>query len=146
MYRTTKNTALHMVIHSSMVEIVDYILTREPKLINIADMDGNLPIHNISSTILLERLINAGKAELNVRNNIGASPLYILFENEIDDSVDMVNAMVIHCSALVDKRDYEGNGPLHYAALRFIQRLADIEHLRVLVNHGIYINSRNIYG
>ena len=162
-------TTLHLAVQSGRKRTMKFIVGKEPKLVNVQDIDGNLPIHFAVKAKHLEWLIDVGHANLDVVNNTGVSPLctYITRKGSITHCrgrknqiifVDMLTSMATRCPKITSVCDEFGNGSLHYAA-RYIEidhneleyqkqqaALYLVDVLRLLIDAGCDVNAKNSYG
>ena len=139
---------------------------------NAKDLYGDTPLHIATitgmNTIIIEKLIKAG-ADINERNKKGVTPLSLAVEHKwaehisyfahcgadihaedmegntpltraLDSGFDVVSKLInsMNCSS----RDSYGNTPLHIA----IQRNANAELIKYIIDCGADVNARNRYG
>jgi serine/threonine-protein kinase len=82
---------------------------------------------------VVRELLEKG-AELNVRNNAGATPLHMA-----DNAA--VATLLLDKGAEVNAKDHNGETPLHHAA-----NSGDVDLVRVLLHHGADVNARDDSG
>ncbi len=101
---------------------------------------GNAPMHmavSMGYVNVAAALIASGKANLNIANDLGVTPLH---EAAWDGSIEMVRLLVAN-GADPNARDVNGNTPLHAAA---ITRNAELTEL--IASYGASLEARNNEG
>ena len=145
-------TALHVAVQNGWTEVVTFLLSREVRLVEVGDGDGNLPVHNIHDMNNLETM--TGCARLDVVNNAGISPLCTFLRNFNlvgDNDLALIKAMIAVCPSLVTMSDHLGNTALHYVAIHHKYDGCKAypcvyQLIKLLVNNGCDINIRNTSG
>jgi len=111
-------TAIYLATEWGKANIVEKIVKSRPgprNDVNIADKDGNCPLHAavaINHEGLSQFLINEAGGDINARNNMGRTPLHVLGEKGGDARI---LDLLLSKGGELNSKDNDGNTPLHLA-------------------------------
>jgi ankyrin repeat protein len=110
-------TALYVASEWGKEDIAKMIVNSRPgsphSSTNIADKDGNCPLHAsvaINHISLTKFLLSVAGASINAKNNMGRTPLHVLGEK---GGSKQVLEILLQYSAELNFKDNDGNTPLH---------------------------------
>ncbi|KAF5576580.1 ankyrin [Fusarium pseudoanthophilum] len=145
----------------SVANIMELLLDLDPTIINVADNDGNTPLHYATRSpsrydemyIPIIQILCARGGDASIQNTEGQTPLHTLFRLEDGDdyrayyctknpiNTATVETLLTHGASPTDI-DMAGNTPLHIAAANL--EWADVVSL--LLAHGADPALPNLYG
>ncbi len=135
-------TALFEAVQANRLENVEYLCSAQGIDVNIGELlNGTTPLHLMAQECnipMMEILLKASNANVNVKNAFGSSPLHYV------SKCDKKNAAkyLITKGALVGmKCTIAGNTPLHVAAA-----CGSTEVAQLLIDKGVDVNAHNKYG
>ena len=150
-------TLLHAAVKIGATDVVSFLVSTRPELVDAVDQDGNLPIHFDQAKGTLEILIGVRGELLGVSNDVGASPISTLLKCVfssttvgVDDVIKTMTMMLDKYPPLGSRPDVFGNTPFHYAAI-YTETLRDGSDLLnkvldALIIRKCDINVGNTYG
>jgi len=108
-------TLLHIATQKGYLELVQYIVEKNPQLISKVDKAGNYPLHYAVENGYEEltlAILQADKMAINLLDKNNSTPLDIAIEK---DDGQVITKIIEICPELLDKEDQEGNIPLYRA-------------------------------
>ena len=107
---------LHCAITSeSSIEVIEYIINKNPESITIQDYNGNLPLHHSINNIEIMRiLLSIYPDAAKIKNNYGFIPIHIALDSKVSHEIIMM-LLEAYPDCTKEKGRF-GNTPLHYAA------------------------------
>ena len=118
------------------------LITKEN--VNIADEDGNTPLHEITFQGNIEgiKILLEKGADLNATNVYGQTPLYRVALSKWEDEKAWKEAVgLLITKENVNMADEDGNTPLHEITFQ-----GNIEGIKILLEKGADLNATNVYG
>ncbi|AVP87839.1 hypothetical protein phytr_9100 [Candidatus Phycorickettsia trachydisci] len=136
-------TILHIAVQKGYLELVEYIVEKTPQLILKADKEGNYPLHYAAENGYAEitlAILQADRMAINLLNKKNHTPFKVAVDkkdidivaiilrecgsifrvNPLDVAIEnddgqMITKIIEICPELLDRKDQEGNAPLHPA-------------------------------
>jgi len=131
---------IHQAVDAGDMDRVRGLLEADPSLLEARDDHGDTPLNRAcfnertwSRQSDVARFLIAQGAEINTRNNFGATPLNSAFYGSGAD-FDLVKRLIAK-GADINTRDNSGMTPILHAAL-----FGDLETAKFLIDHGADIN------
>lgn len=128
---------LHVAVKRDNLHVVKKLLDLGVPA-NLADNNGNHPVHGVlSSAVFLELKRNAGADDIHVTNIEGETPLHLIVK-QIEAKDEQLIREMVAAGANVSQLDNAGNTPLHL--------VASLAMAKILLSSGADVNATNERG
>jgi len=128
-------TVFHIAVYYRQFECMKFLL-KHGAFINMANKEGDTPIHSAEDDFEIIRFLLKNGANINQKNNYGSTVL--MGAVSTPNNLKVVKLLLDYNADINTKNKY-GNTLLHEAALN----LGTIEIIKLLLNKGIEINILN---
>lgn len=110
------NIALHCAISTgSSMEIIEYLINKDPLSTRIQDSSGNLPLHSSMNNInAIKVILSIYPDAAKIKNNYGFLPIHIALDSKASPEIIMM-LLEAYPDCTKEKGRF-GNTPLHYVA------------------------------
>jgi len=115
-------------------EEFEKLINENPQLLDYKYERGSSLAFMVSDNIEVLRFLIGKGMKLNVKDDMGHTPLHYAVENQLNDAVEIL----LDNGAVVDARTEDGDTPLHIAVKYGFWKIA-----LLLIEHGADVNAKN---
>jgi ankyrin repeat protein len=107
---------LHCAITShSSIDVVEYVINKNPESVAIPDSNGNLPLHySINNIEIMRVLLSIYPDAAKIKNNYEFLPIHLALDYNVSSNI-IIMLIEAYPDCIKEKGRF-GNTPLHYAA------------------------------
>ncbi|KAF8475577.1 26S proteasome non-ATPase regulatory subunit 10 [Kalaharituber pfeilii] len=125
--------AIHEACREGKLLTVESLLTANPKLANLADLDERYPIHwscSFNHKSIVDLLMGQKGFDPDIQDGMGWTPLMCAASIRDDEGEEVVKAL-LNMGADVNAKNYNGQTALHFTASK-----SNLSIARLLISHG----------